>query len=82
MGKRLKEIFIIIFIILLCIGLFIIYNGITNNGIKELITNRYFIIYLIIMLLFIVIFWLSSFVLLLPKTKQRNYIIEINFLIL
>ena len=47
MGKRLKEIFIIIFIILLCIGLFIIYNGITNNGIKELITNRYFIIYLI-----------------------------------
>ncbi len=47
MGKRLKEIFIIIFIILLCIGLFIIYNGITNNGMKELIANRYFIIYLI-----------------------------------
>ena len=66
MGKRLKEIFIIIFIILLCIGLFIIYNGITNNGIKELITNRYF----------------GYPVLFLVKVKQRNYIIEINFLIL
>ena len=73
MGKRLKEIFIIIFIILLCIGLFIIYNGITNNGMKELITNRYFIIYLIIMLLFIVIFWLSSFVFGKSKTKELHH---------
>ena len=70
MGKRLKEIFIIIFIILLCVGLFMIYNGITKDGIKELITNKYFIIYLIIMLLFIIVFWLSSFVFGKSKTKE------------
>lgn len=70
MGKRLKEIFIIVFIILLCIGLFMIYNGITKDGIKELITNKYFIIYLIIMLLFTIVFWLSSFVFGKSKTKE------------
>lgn len=73
MKKRIREIFIIIFIILLCIGFLFIYNFLTKNNLKELITNKYFIIYLIIMFLFIIIFWLSSFVFGKNKTKELHH---------